>query len=214
MVIHAGSVASLFRGSLESLLQRLDSDRRGADGPGRRDRQPGEKPGARAGGAARPDLHEPARPRGDQRPAADQDRGLERPEGPDAVHDDRTVRPVLRCDRHERRQDRPVRRVRSDRRRGGSEPLGQPVHPRAEHRHPEGGSSAGRDPARHPDGLRARDDGSGPGRTNPEPGMRGIPQGGGTGRRWRASGRLRDAARRKVPVLAVVDGIAAELDRM
>lgn len=34
------------------------------------------------------------------------------------------------------------------------------------------------------------------------------------GRRWHASGRLRDAARRKVPVSAVVDGIAAELDRM
>ncbi|OUM95289.1 MAG: hypothetical protein A9Z00_07925 [Thermobacillus sp. ZCTH02-B1] len=34
------------------------------------------------------------------------------------------------------------------------------------------------------------------------------------GRRWHASGRLAEAARRRVPIAAVVDEIAAELDRM
>ena len=34
------------------------------------------------------------------------------------------------------------------------------------------------------------------------------------GRRWRASGKLEDAARRRAPVSEIVDEIAAELDRM
>lgn len=207
MVVHAGTVAGLLRRSLGGLLQRLDSDRRGDCGPAWHGDQPGKEPDARGGGAAGPDLRNPAGPCRDQRAAADPDGGLGRDQGPDHLHDDRTVRALFRRDRHERHPDRPVRRMRF-------EPFGQRLHPgsdldvrQAEHRLGEIQRVPRTDYV-----LRTMDAARAERFLDREGGD--YPQAVELGRRWHASGRLAEAARRRVPIAAVVDEIAAELDRM